>query len=335
MLFKRVIFISLLLINIVVFGQSVHRNQQPDSNYVVSYRQSLNISTGLQTSNVEFIVSYPKDNLRFELSPRETLQQFLFFQYKWVNFRYSFTPSYLNPDRSPITGSNKRSSLDLVMAVGVIDISLSHQNAEGYYIKNTIDLLPTWKKGDPYLQLRTLKTTINSIELAYNTNNKFSDVGMISGKSKQLKKATSFLPALSIAHIHFNDPTVLPSPGSHTDDYNVDINLKLPLGASIVWAKDWSLAGTAGPVIGVNFFRTDSYTVALTKINNKETRISTGYSLQGGLSFTRDKWYAGLDSYLYQYGSGDSESRTKRLFYGVELYIGKRFNAPALLKKLL
>lgn len=335
MLFRAFILISFLFINTVVFGQSVHGNQQPDSIYVTSYRHLLNISTGLQTSNVEFIVAYPKNNLRFELSPRETLQQFLFLQYKWVNFRYSFTPSYLNPDRSPITGSNKRSSLDLFMAVGDIDISLSHQNAEGYYIKNTSDLLPTWKKGDPYLQLRTLKTTINSVEFAYNTNKKFSDVGMISGKSKQLKNATSFLPALSIAHIHFNDPTILPSPGSHTDDYNVDINLKLPVGASIVWAKDWSLAGAIGPIVGVNFFRTDSYNASLARISNKETRISTGYSLQGGLSFTKEKWYAGLNSYLHQYGSGNSESRTKRLFYGVELYIGKRFNAPVLLKKLL
>lgn len=320
---------------VYVFAQTDIKHQQPDSIYVTSYRHLLNISTGLQTNNAEFIVAYPKNNLRFELSPRETLQQFLLFQYKWINFRYSFTPSYLNPDRSMLTGKNTRSSFDVFMAVKNIDIAVSHQKSIGYYVKNTRDILASWKPGDPYLQLPNLATKMTSIEFAYNVNKKFSDVGMISGKSKQIKHAWSFLPALSFSYTHFYDPAIQPLAGQHSEDYNFDVNLKLPLGASLVWAKDWSVAATAGPVIGVNFFRTDTYDQSLNQLQNKETRLSTGYWVQSGLSYTRDRWYTGLDAYTYQYGSGTVDSRTRRFFYGLELYIGKRFNAPALLKKLL
>jgi len=311
------------------------KQEEPDSLYVKSYRYLLNISTGLQTSNTEFIIAYPKSSLRFELSPRQTLQQFLLFQYKWVNFRYSFTPAYLNPDRSALTGNNKRSSFDLFMTAKDIDISISHQKAKGYYIRNTGDIISSWKPGDPYLQLPNLATTITSVEFAYNVDKKFSDVGMLSGKSKQLRNAWSFLPVLGISYTHFYDPAIQATAGQHSEDYNLDMNLKLPLAVSFVWAKDWSIAATAGPVVGINFFRTDSYDQQLNKIQNKETRLTTGYWIQGGLSYTKDRWYTGLNGYSYKYGSGSAVSRTNRFFYGAEFYIGTRFRAPSILKKLL
>ena len=331
------LFLSICLISQTanICAQIREKQQDPDSLYVKSYRYLLNISTGLQTNNAEFIVAYPKDKLRIELSPRETLQQFLLFQYKWINFRYSFTPAYLNPDRSALTGNNKRSSFEMFMSVKDVDISFSHQQAKGYYIKNTGDLISSWKPGDPYLQLPQLGTKTTSVEFAYNMDKKFSDVGMLSGKSKQLKNAWSFLPVLGISYTHFYDPTIQALAGQHSEDYNLDVNLKLPLCASIVWANDWSVAGTAGPVIGINFFKTDTYDQVLNKIQNKETRLSTGYWVQGGISYTRDRWYTGFNAYTYKYGSGSAESRTSRFLYGAEFYIGTRFHAPSFLKKLL
>jgi hypothetical protein len=317
-----------------LYAQSKETKTSQDSGYVLSYRDKLNISTGLQTNNLEFIVAYPASNLRFELSPRETLQQFILFQYKWINFRYSFTPSYLNPDKSLIKGNNTRTSFDLVMAAGDVDISLMLQNAKGYYVKNMDELDLTWKPGDPHWQLNNLSTKVAGLEFAYNVNKRFSDIGMISGKSKQLKNAWSLIPALSVYYMHMSDPSIGLAAGTHADDYNVDINFRLPLAATFVWSKNWSLAGTAGPITGVNFFHTESVDTRFTRISNKETRWSTGFYLQGGLSYTKEKWYAGLDANLHQYGSGDNNSRTRRLFYGVELYIGKRFTAPKLLQRI-
>lgn len=334
MRFTLIMSFLLLCTVMSIHGQDSVIKVLSDKDYVISYRDKLNISTGLQTSNLEFIVAYPKDKLRFELSPRETLQQFLLFQYQWINFRYSFTPSYLNPDRSAIKGNNTRTTFDIVMAAGDVDINLVYQKAKGYYIKNMGELDPSWRPGLPHWQLNSLTTKILGAEFTYNINKQFSDVGMISGKSKQLKNAVSLLPALSIYYIHLNDPIIIASPGTHSDDYNVDINLKFPFAASVVWNKNWSLAGAAGPVTGINFFSTESYDVRFIKIKNKETRWSTGFYLQGGISYTRDHWYAGLDANLQQYGSGDDASRTRRLFYGVELYIGKRFHAPLFLKKI-
>lgn len=317
-----------------LLAQENQKAVHADSVAVISYRDKLNISTGLQSNNLEFIVAYPKSALRFEITPRRTLQQFLFFQYKFINFRYSFTPAYLNPERSATMGDNKRSTFDMEMAMGDFDISLTYQKARGYYIQNTRDLVNGWKPDDPYLQFNNLTTKIIGGSIVYNVNKKFSDVGMVSGKSKQVKHAISLLPALTIYRMHLTDPTITPTVGSSADDYYLDINFRLPLAASIVWGKDWSLAGVAGPVAGFNFINTTSYDTLLMKISNKDTKPSTGYFLQGGLSYTREKWYTGISGYLYQYGSGDDESRTRRRFYGVQLYIGKRFTAPALLKRL-
>lgn len=325
--------VFLMFVWSTIHAQNKKMKAREDTGYVLSYRDKLNISTGLQTNNLEIIVAYPASDLRFELSPRETLQQFVLFQYQWINFRYSFTPSYLNPNRSAIKGANTRTTFDVVMAAGDIDISLMYQKAKGYYVKNMDELDPNWRPGKPYFQLPSLTTEIIGAEFAYNTNKKFSDVGMISGKSKQLKPALSVLPALSIYYMHLNDPTIAPSTGTHSDDYNLDINIRIPFAGSLVW-KNWSIAGAAGPVMGVNLFSTDSYDVSLAKITNKETRWSTGFYMQGGISYTRELWYMGLDANVHQYGSGSEAFRTRRLFYGIEFYLGKRFKAPKFLKKL-
>lgn len=325
----------LFLYTHAILAQDTHKKNIRDSIAVISYRNLLNISTGLQTNNFEFIVAYPKSALKFEITPQRTLQQFLLFQYKWINFRYSFTPGYLNPEKSVATGENRRSTFDMEMVLGDFDINLSFQKAKGYYIQNTSELISGWKPGDPYLQLNHLTTKIVGGSVVYNVNKKFSDVGMISGKSKQVKNALSLLPALSVYRMHLTDPTIIPAVGASSDDYYFDVNLRAPLAATFVWNKDWSFAGAAGPVIGLNFINTASYDTLLMKISNKETRVSTGYFLQAGLSYTREKWYTGINGYLYQYGSGNDDFRTRRRFYGLELYIGKRFSAPAILKKLL
>ena len=317
-----------------ILAQQKHEKPISDSTSVISYRNKLNISTGLQTNNFEFIVAYPASGLKFEITPKRSIQQFVLFQYQSINFRYSFTPGYLNPERSALTGENKRSTFDMEMVLGGMDISLTFQKAKGYYIQNTGELLNGWKPGDPFLQLNNLTTKVIGGSVVYNINKKFSDVGMVSGKSKQVKNAVSLLPALTVYHIYLTDPTIIPAVGTSSDDNYLDINLRAPLAASVVWRKDWSFAGLIGPVAGVNFINTTSYDTRLMKITNKETRLSTGYFLQAGLSYTREKWYAGINGYLYQYGSGDDKSRTRRRFNGLEIYFGKRFTAPALLKKI-
>lgn len=332
-LFFLLVFLCFQILRLAAQEHRLKNNS--DSIDVISYREKLNISTGLQTNNLEFVVAYPKSKLRFEITPRRTLQQFLLFQYRWVNFRYSFTPAYLNQEKSQIKGDNKRSTFDMEMVLGDLDITLTYQKAKGYYIQNTSELISGWRPGDPYLQLNNLTTKIIGGSVVYNVNKKFSDVAMISGKSKQVKKAFSLIPALSVYQMSLTDPTIVPTVGASSDDKYLDINFRVPLAFAVVIRKDWSLAGAAGPVMGVNFINTNSYDTQLMKISNKDTRVSTGYFLQGGISYTRETWYTGFNGYLYQYGSGDDESRTRRRFYGLELYIGKRFSAPALLRKIL
>jgi hypothetical protein len=307
----------------------------PDSSYVRSYRELLNVSTGLQTNNVEFLVSYPANKLRFELVPRETLQQFILLQYRWINFRYSLTPGYLNPDRSSRTGASKRSSFELAFVLGDVDVTLGRQVAEGYFVRNTKDFVPGWKPGDAYLQLNTLRSRIYSLQLGYNSNKKFSDVGMVSGKSKQLKAAASFMPSFQMNLIDFTDASTQPSTGIQYGDHHTDLVVLLPVSGALVWAKDWSVAAAAGPVVGMNWLRSRSYDTALQTINTAGSYFSAGYYFKGGISYTRNRWYAGINAYYQKYAAGDRSERTSRIFYGAEFYIGTRLRAPGFLARLL
>src|SRR5689334_14443701 len=67
-------------------------NASADSSYIRYYDKYLNVTTGWNTKNTEYLVSYPRSHTKFLLSPKETNQFYVSLDYSFLYAYYSFTP---------------------------------------------------------------------------------------------------------------------------------------------------------------------------------------------------------------------------------------------------
>lgn len=303
----------------------------PDSLFIKNYLNRLNISTGVQINNVEFILAYPQFKQRFDISPKVTMQQFFKLEFRQINLRYSYSLFPLTKKADAPT--NFRKEFGFSFGVKKFDFDLSFQNARGYFLRNSEEVLAGTNLAGQSLQFPNLRTRVFALQVSYNTNSQFSLNSLSTGKELQIRNAYSFLPGTSFYRIHFFQEDQTPQPGLSSDDYIIDWNLNLPLAATIVLPHNWYLTGIAGPILGVSFLDTKTYDPGLQKISDRNTRFTNGYYLRAGLGFTGQKWFGGIEAYNTRYGSASEAGRNTRFFYGAKFYVGLRLRPPKILKQ--
>ena len=173
------IFLLVCLFNIAGFAQTLtdtvafKKNKPSDSSYIKHYDDYLNITTGWGTRNTKYTISYPQNNTRFILSPKETHQFYISLDYSFLYAYYSFTPHVFNSEDT-IKGKSKRSTFGTGFSFARWSINFDYQKIKGYYLQNTNEFIPGWSKGDAYLQFPDLKTIQIGTQVGYNFNKKFS-----------------------------------------------------------------------------------------------------------------------------------------------------------------
>jgi hypothetical protein len=321
--------ILLLVLPLAVFSQK----KEADTSYIQKFSEYIHLTAAAQTNNTEFIVGYPSAKTRFNLVPQELIQQVIKLDYHFISLRYAFSLGPLNSGSAQQNLGSKRKEFGIGFSLKKCQLDFSLQDTKGYYIGNTKDFVPGWQPGDPYIQLAVLKSNITSVKVGYNINSNFSLSSLISGAEQQIKSTYSFIPTLIFNHIRFSDDTTLPRAGAHSDDYYTDFNFRLPIAGTWVLSKQLQVSGVVGPVLGICFFRTDSYNAQLQKIAEKNSLTNTGYYARIGLSFSSDLFYMGADGFIERYGTRQNDENMKRIFYGARIYIGYRFIPPNFLKR--
>jgi Domain of unknown function (DUF4421) len=336
-----VIFIFICLFYLPVLAQTTNdtttlkKDMPVDSSYIKYYDQYLNVTAGWNTRNTKYTVSYPQYNIRFVLSPRETNQFNISLDYSFLYLYYSFTPHVFNLNsEDTIKGSSKRSTFGTGFSFKRCYINFDYQNIKGYYLQNTNEFKQGWVKGDAYLQFPDLRTIQTGLQAGYNFNKRFSVSGLTSGKEQQLKTVVTFFPILAYWNIKMKaetDDSVQKS--SNVLTINNDINLLLPASASIVFAKNFYIAASAGPIIGIDFFRADAYDQNGKALITSGTKISTGYYARASIGYTSKKFFTGIDAFSRNYEHQQQDQKFSKYSYGVQVYIGTRFDPPVFLQK--
>jgi hypothetical protein len=336
-----VIFIFICLFCLPVVAQTIRdttslkKDLSNDSSYIKYYDNYLNVTAGWNTRNTEFIISYPQYATRFILSPKETDQFFISLDYSFLYLYYSFTPHIFNLNsEDTIKGSSKRSTFGAGFSFKQWNINFDYQNIKGYYLKNTNEFVPGWSKGDAYIQAPGLRTIQTGLQVGYNFNDKFSVSSLTSGKEQQLKTVVTFFPILAYWYVKMKNET---ADSTHRSDnvlsVNNDVNLLLPASANIVFAKNFYIAAFAGPIIGIGFFKANAYDEYGNALTTSGTKISTGYYARTSLGYTGKKFYAGMDAFLRDYGHQQQDQKFSKYSYGVQVYIGTRFDPPGFLQR--
>jgi hypothetical protein len=323
----------LILLFCMQTGINVKAGPESDTLYIRKYPDQLHLSTGLQTNNSAIVLTDLNNRYSLFLSPRRSLQQFLKGEYRGMAFKYAISPGYLNPDVSAVTGRNTRKSFGYSFGLGPIGIDLNYERSKGYFLENTVDFDPSWRPGQPYIQLNNLQSVLYGIQLSYNVRKKFSEAAVGSCRERQLKPGYSFIPGLGINHIVYSN-TVAGTDSFTGQTRYLDCNARLFMAGSLpLFHRKLQLSAIAGPIIGVSFVQDRTYDLRQFSEQEANTSVlSLGMMYKIGLSFNTHRWFMGINIFSEQYGSKLSGSQLFKSFYGVELYTGVRFPAPKFLK---
>ena len=335
------IFIFICMFYLPVFAQTTNdtsalvKDTSIASSYIKYYDNYLNVTTGWNTRNTRYIISYSQFYTRFVLSPKETNQFFLGLDYSFLYLYYSFSPQVFNLNsEDTIKGKSKRSTFGTGFSFNRWHINLDYQNIKGYYLRNTDEFIPDWLKGDAYIQFPNLRTIQTGGQVGYNFNKKFSISSLTSGKQQQLKTVITFFPTFAYWHIKLKDDTIdSVQKVNNVLTVNNDINLLLPAAINIAFAKNFYVALFAGPIIGVDFFKANAFDENGQALATSGTKISTGYYARGSIGYTGKKFFAGMDATSRYYGHQQQNQKFSKNSYGVQVYLGTRFNPPGFLQK--
>ena len=336
-----VFFIFICIFHVSVFAQTTTdtsgliKDTPVDSSYIRYYDHYLNVTAGWSTNNTQYIISYPQFHTRFVLSPKETNQFSVSLDYSFLYLYYSFTPQVFNLNsEDTIKGNSKRSTFGTGLSFKRWYINFDYQNIKGYYLHNTNEFIPGWSKGDAYIQFPDLRTIQTGGQVGYNFNKKFSISSLTSGKEQQLKTVVTFFPILAYWHIKLKNEAIdSVQKADNVLTVNNDINLLLPASVNIVFAKNFYVAAFAGPCIGIDFFKANGYDENGNVLTTSGTKISTGYYARGSIGYTGKKFFAGIDAVSRYYEHQQLDQKFSKNSYGVQAYIGTRFDPPGFLQR--
>jgi hypothetical protein len=312
---------------------TLSKNALPDSLFIKKYTSSIGITTALSHRNFELILGYP-NAINIKLS-HNNIQQINFgFNYKFLNLHYSYTAPFLD-NTSQIKGSTRRRSIGFSLNLKQVNFRFDYARTQGFYLVNSSEFSSTITPSKPYIQFPDLINEQTGFSLAYNFNKKYSLASLTGGIEQQLKSCISFVPTFYAyyfkLHENFIDSTSLSKDFDYLKD--IDLNLELPVAATIVLDKNFYLSAIAGPSIGIDAYNANNLTLSSANGYSK-TVLSTGYVVRGGVGFTGNKWYCGAEGILRRYANHTTaEEKIVKKFYSVQFYVGLRLTPPKVVKK--
>jgi hypothetical protein len=314
-----------------LFGKKV------DSSFIKSYYHDLDLGMQFGSQYMEYRTYY-NDTFFISIRPNEVYTLSPSINYRWLSVSYAFTPEFLefNNDDS-LRGSTRFRRLSTNFAFGQLTLSGIWSSTRGFYLANMPDVYPNWKPGQPYLQFPEMQVKRFILSGVYRTNPNFSVKAISGGEEEQLRSAWTFLPGLNIMHFNFNVPNGDPQQAGTIElTNNTDINIVLPIAGTWVFAKHAYVSAAAGPIMGVDFFRSFAIDENNKVVESSGIRFSTGFHLGFNIGYNQPNWYLGFSnlSSTYRHGVSNAE-RMAKLHTQFALYGGVRIKPPKLMKKSL
>lgn len=314
-----------------LFGKKV------DSSFIKSYYHDLDLGTQFGSQYMEYRTYY-NDTFFISIRPNEVYTLSPSINYRWLSVSYAFTPEFLefNNDDS-LRGNTRFRRLSTSFSFGQLALSGVWSTTRGFYLANMGDVYPSWKPGDPYLQFPEMEVKRVIVSAVYRTNPNFSLKAINSGEEEQLRSAWTLLPALNIMHFKFNVPNGDPQQAGTIElTNNTDINIVMPIAGTWVFSKHAYISAAAGPIMGVDFFRSFAIDENNNIVQSDGTRFSSGFHFGLNIGYNQPRWYIGFSnlSSSYRHGVSNAE-RMAKLHTQFTLYGGLRIKPPRPLKRSL
>lgn len=327
-------FFKSLLLLLFIFLHSAKFSAQnlskKDSTNFIYYPDKIMVRANLSTQTDSYFLR-SKESFNLKLVPNNDYKVFFTVDYKFIGFSYGFFPKIFggaNNDNAS-KGKSSFSDYNFRLFLGHWLQNFNYSKVRGYYVENTADFLPDWKKGDPYLQFPNMKNETFGMSTSYVFNPKFSLKSITSFTEFQKHSAGSFIPTFSYEFLRssFNQDEI------NTKEDNFNFKLGLSYFYNFILNEKFYIAPNFTPSLGVRFSKDTSTESGVKSVDNQtyftkflEGGIKLGYNSNNilfGASFNFNaNWY-----------NEDSKNHIENdKIYGL-LYFGYRFDAPKFIAK--
>jgi hypothetical protein len=306
----------------------------PDSLFIKRYDTLLHLQTWLSDNQMEYRLKYDQD-FQLILAPNEINNLSFGFSYRYLELGLSFSPQFLNSQKDDWKkGESEKFTLGFGFSMHRFHLSFDITTVKGFYLKNSGEFgrsLP----DSSYLLFPDLRIGYFSTLLRYNLKPNFSTAALTGGTQAQIRSAWTITPTFQFVSFHFKDD--FDSSGVQTETtYSTDLNLLFPVLGTLVISPKFAFTLGAGPSIGVDFFKSVSFTEDNKVVLSKGTGFTTGYTFQSALSYNSRRFYSGIEFRYRNYGHKiEDVQRLEKQYSFFQIYFGWRMKAPGFMKKSL
>ena len=327
-------FLLFFLISTSVLQAQKKEKHKKDSIYIRTFVDPMVFKANLDFSTQEFHTR-DRDGKGLNLQSNENIRTSVSVAYRYLGFAIGFAPKFLplNND-DDLKGETKIRSLGAFINHPKWQLRVNYTRIKGYYVLNTIDQIPDWEQGDPFVILPDIESTKFNASIKYVANNKrFSLKALTNQTEDQIKSAGSFLPEFQYRHSRIHQ-------GGNTGVGNAPISDFHDLIAKVGYQYTW--------VIHKNFYASLGISIGggLKLIYDKEftgDRISTNVYPELGLDsnlfigYNSTRWQAGVrnigSTFVYNDKRNETSLEDSTAYF--LFFAAYRFSAPKKVGKFM
>ncbi|MES2690006.1 MAG: DUF4421 family protein [Bacteroidota bacterium] len=294
--------------------------------YVDRMNDYVNVKLSVK-DEAELFVMNSKDRL-YLIYPNSGVTVKANINYKAISAGFSYVPMFLRVNKDV---EQKGRSSGFAFTFGLIHDHWFHdflfRYNQGFYIKNTSDLVPQWQAGDAYLQRPKMTYACLEGRSGYKFNSKFSLRALNTQTERQLKSTGSFM-LTGVYRYYATDTRELPLAG---DSLQRSHNIELAINAGYfhTWVFKKGMYFSAGFNPGFGLVRADvSLRNAQGEYSQVYTRPVVGIEMLATLGYNGERFlagvYANINASVVAFGNAPVLNTDSRKLY--LLFIGYRLS---------
>ena len=337
---QKIYYIILIIfasVPLLLNAQTTDSSQtiSPGNVYINKMDQFLAVKLSTSNDIKNFTV---KNTTKYEINPNDKSILKLSANYRWLSGSVSITPNFLNGNNNDmLKGKTTTTAFALNLNFTHWSQTFSYARIKGFYLKNTADYIPNWKKGiDPYIQFPDLVYNGYAGQTAYTFNKNFSFNALSAQTERQLKSAGTFRPSVSYNYDLVDNKIVLTGQDSSQKSKNLQVLVSAAYYHTFVINKNFYFSAGLVPGIGIistKFYNRQVSSTIITRYLNalyhSEITFAAGYN--------SERFFVGgqLTSATSNYDQHNISTfiTTQGLTY--QVFAGYRFGAPKFLKNAL
>lgn len=306
------IYISLFFLSFNCFsqGQTVKKDTVSDDGYIKRFNSLIGLRFSFIDVSNSFDYYQGENKTTYDIIPNKKQRLALGFQYRFIEFGFGFSPSFLPGNDGDDTDSDIYNLNFRGIYKGLIQ-TLSFYHQRGFKVKSNAENFDA-----PLLETNKIQGST-----AFSLNDKFSYRATVGQREWQAKSAGSLIPKIAYDYTNF----VMESSGFDQNLQSANIGLVPGYQYSYVINDHMFISAGASVGVGLNYNNFGGTGIFTTLFS---------MSANGVFGFNLNRYFGGIhaDFSKLKYHGHNHIQLDDNIAY-IDIYIGYRFKAPKILTK--